>query len=408
LYFFNVLEDLDQPGEYYLDRGSGRLYFWPPAECGDTLVSVLADPLVQLVDAAHVRLEGLTLECSRGSAVTITGGTSNLVRACTIRNTGNHGVVVTGGTGHTVDRCTIANTGDSGIRLEGGDRATLTAAGHAATNNHVHHVARWSRSYQPAIGMQGVGQRVAHNLIHDSPHTAIMFGGNEHLVECNEIHSVCLETGDVGAIYLGRDWTQRGNVIRHNYVHDLGGVGLGAMAVYLDDCTSGTTVFGNLFVRAGRAAFIGGGRDNLIENNIFIDCQPAVWVDGRGLSWHKMVYELMAESLAAMKPDQPPYSTRYPALAALRPYYAAKNGVPPEGNRVCRNICRGGQWLEILWGADPKLIDLRDNLVEVDPLFVNAAAGDYRLRRESPAWKLGFRPIPFEQIGPRPGPVAQR
>ena len=103
-------------------------------------------------------------------------------------------------------------------------------------------------------------------------------------IEFNEIHHVCLETGDVGAIYTGRDWTLRGNVIRHNFIHHTGGVGMGSMGIYLDDCVSGTQIYGNVFCKVHRAAFIGGGRDYKVENNIFVDCTPAVELDGRGLS----------------------------------------------------------------------------------------------------------------------------
>ncbi|MEO2046854.1 MAG: hypothetical protein ABGX16_09810 [Pirellulales bacterium] len=91
---------------------------------------------------------------------------------------------------------------------------------------------------------------------------------------------VCLETDDVGAFYMGRDWTARGNHIRYNYFHHLGhgGKGIGVMAIYLDDWASGTTILGNLCVQAGRAVLIGGGRDNLVQNNLFVDCVPSMLI----------------------------------------------------------------------------------------------------------------------------------
>ena len=115
-----------------------------------------------------------------------------------------------------------------------------------------------------------------HNLIDNAPHQAIGFAGNDHLIELNEIHTVCYESNDAGAIYAGRDWTMRGTAIRHNYFHDISGFeGRGCVGVYLDDQFSGTEVFGNLFYKVTRAAMIGGGRDCTIANNIFVDCaQP--------------------------------------------------------------------------------------------------------------------------------------
>ncbi|MFH1008808.1 MAG: right-handed parallel beta-helix repeat-containing protein [Candidatus Latescibacterota bacterium] len=404
-YFLNILEELDQPGEYYVDREEGILYFWPPAalEEGETAVSLLEEPLIQIQDAHDITLQGFVMEYARGNGAQIHEGTNVHLADCTVRNIGNYAVLVNGGFSHRVTGCTVYNTGDGGIQLHGGDRNTLSPAGHVAENNHIHHIGQWSRCYQPAIKVQGVGIRVAHNLLHDGPHSAIQLGGNEHLIEFNHIHHVCQETGDVGAFYMGRDWTMRGNIIRHNFFHDTHGYGMGSMAVYLDDCASGTTVFGNVFYRCTRAAFVGGGRDNWVENNIFIQCDPAVMIDGRGLDpkpiWHNMVYETMKESLDAMMPNQPPYSNQYPKLAQLERYYQGDTGVPPEGNRVVRNISFGGTWLDIHWLADPDIVAVSDNLVDIDPHFVDAAGLNFQLRDDSPAYALGFERIPMEQIG---------
>ena len=113
-------------------------------------------------------------------------------------------------TRHGVAGCDIYETGDGGIALTGGDRKTLTPGGLLADNNHIHHYSRWNRIYQPAIALNGVGNRATHNLIHDAPHMAIVFGGNDTRIEFNEIHSVCYESNDAGAIYAGRNWTMRG------------------------------------------------------------------------------------------------------------------------------------------------------------------------------------------------------
>jgi len=405
IYFLNVLEELDHPGEYYLDRATGILYFWPPCpiEQADTYVSLLETPLITLQHVSYVTLQGLTLEYARSCGITVREGTRNVIGGCTLRNLGNYAIDIAGGSEHTVTGCDISAVGDGGIKLDGGDRKTLTAGGHMAVNNHIHHFGTWSRCYQPAILIGGVGNCIAHNAIHDGPHTAILLSGNEHLIEFNDIARVCLETGDVGAFYLGRDWTQRGNVVRYNYFHETGGVGMGSMAVYLDDCTSDTTIFGNIFYRTQRAAFIGGGRDNRVENNVFVECTPAVALDGRGVDthpvWHDMVYGAMKKNLEAMHPHLPPYSERYPRLAELDRYYAGATGVPPEGNSVLRNIVVGGKWLEIGWHAEEQMLDLRDNLVGQDPHFVDPGQHNFQLQDDSPAFALGFQRIPVERIG---------
>jgi hypothetical protein len=402
-YFLNVLEELDQPGEYYVDRRSARLYFWPPEPLAraETLVSLNEAPLLRLNEASHVILRGLLLEATRGHGIEIRGGQSNQVAGCTLRLLGNYGVRVEGGQGHRIVSCDILDTGDGGVSISGGDRASLTPGGHVVENCHFRRQGRWSKCYVPAVLMDGVGHRVRHNLIQDHPHCAILFSGNEHLIELNEIHHVALETGDVGAIYTGRDYTYRGNVIRHNFIHHTGGVGMGSMGVYMDDCVSGTEIVGNVFYQVTRAAFLGGGRDFRVENNVFVDCQPAVAIDGRGLDkspvWHNMVYQTMKERLATVPAGL--YRQRYPALADLDGYYAADTGIPPEHNRIARNICVGGKWLEIGWHADPKRQEVRDNYVGDDPGFRDRARLDFRLKQDSPAWRIGFQPIPLDRIG---------
>lgn len=402
-HFLNVLEELDEPGEYYVDRTGAILYFWPPEpiERGEAMVSVLEKPLVVMRDVQHVALSDFAMECSRGNVVEVTGGADNRVIGCTLRNAGNWGVVVRGGTSHVVAGCNVYNNGDGGIEVSGGDRKTLTPANHAVLNNHIHHIARWSRCYQAPVNASGVGHRIAHNLIHDAPHNGILFWGNDILIESNEIHSVCLETGDVGAIYTGRDWTFRGNVIRHNFIHHTGGVGMGSMAVYMDDCVSGTHIVGNIFWKATRAVFLGGGRDFFVENNVFVDCDPAIELDNRGMSehpvWRKMVHGFMKEQLDAMCHHEPPYTVRYPEIAAVDEYYATGAGIPPEGNVIARNVCVG-RWLHIVKEV-ANLVEVRGNLVDEDPRFLDAAYGDFRLQDNSPAFRLGFKPIPVDRIG---------
>jgi hypothetical protein len=405
IYFLNVLEELDSPGEFYVDAHSGMLYFWPPAslEQKTVRVSLVEQPLVDLKNVSHVTLRGLTIECTRGDGIRVEGGSDVLIDHCTIRNVGDTAVVVHGGMGLRVDGCRVYNTGDGGISLTGGDRKTLTPANHVASNNELHHIARWSKCYQPAIGMEGVGITAAHNLIYDHPHCAILFGGNDHAIEYNEIRHVCLETGDVGAIYMGRDYTYRGNVIRFNYIHDTGGVGMGSMGVYMDDCVSGTVIYGNLFKNVQRAVFLGGGRDFKVENNVFVDCKPGVQLDARGIDkrpvWHDMVDQFMRQRFVAMHPDQPPYSTRYPELAEITKYYATHDGVPPGNITVSHNISVDGKFLSLQWGAKSEMVKTEGNLVDADPHFVDAVAGNYQLRDDSPAFGLGFKKLPVEKIG---------
>ena len=421
----NLLEEIDRPGEWYLDRERGILYFWPPADVAkaQVAVSMLADPLVRMAKTSHVMLRDVTLELGRGKAVEILGGTDNLVAGCTIRNMGTSAVsigpskvrndqslrVETGdplidGRRNGVQSCDIHDVGTGGISLTGGDRRSLAPAGHFAVNNDIHHYSRRKRTNCPAITLNGVGSRMAHNRIHDAPHCGVFYSGNGHVLELNEAYRLSWETGDVGTFYSGRNWTFRGNVVRHNFFHDIKAPGThGSMTVYLDDSHSSTAIVGNVFCRTQRAAFIGGGRDNLVEGNVFVECDAAVHLDNRSQGW-ALKYQKpggdhrMYAKLKEVRHDQPPWSTRYPKLAGI----LDETPHAPFGNVVRKNVsvrCR--RWLDVYRGGE-KLLKLEDNFVtKDDPGFVNAKAMDFRLKPDSVVFKEvpGFEAIPFDNIG---------
>lgn len=395
-YAFNVLAELDRPGEWYLDRESSTLYFWPPAPLANakTMVSVVPT-LVTMRDVSHLTLRGMILEAARGTAITVDGGSQVRISGCTIRNVGSWAVRISGAQQSGVEGCDIYNAGDGGVDLRGGDRKTLVPAKLYADNNHIHHYSRWNPVYQAGVRIEGVGNRISHNLIHDAPHMAIGFNGNDHLIEFNEIHSVCYETNDAGAMYSGANWSMRGNVIRHNYLHHIyGREARGCVGVYLDDNFSSATIYGNVFNKVSQATFIGGGRDNSIDNNIFVDCDPAVHVDGRGLGWRAFGQEELTKKLEEMPYREEPWRSRYPQLLTL----LLDEPMAPKGNLIARNIRFGGRWNDFDRESRPYVTE-KDNFLEGDPLFVDAARGDFRLRPNSPALKLGFKPIPVQQIG---------
>ncbi len=401
-YFLNVLDELDQPGEWYLDRDTGILYFWPPEATKEdrAFVSIIESPILSIENTQHLIIENLTFEFTRGKAIEMNGGSHNLIAGCTLRNTGNNAIDINGGERNGVRSCDIYQTGDGGIILSGGDRQTLTPAHHYVENNHFYDFSRWVLTYRPAVRMRGVGNRLANNLIHDAPHCGVLFSGNEHVLEYNEVYNLCYHTGDVGAFYIGRDWTQRGNVVRYNYFHDIHGPYThGAMSVYLDDAICGTTIFGNVFYKASRAAFVGGGRDNLIENNIFVECNPSVHIDARALGWAKEYAEpgggwRMYEKLDRVNHDEYPYSVRYPKLATI----LENDPAYPLGNKVIRNISVDGEWLN-LQNVERDWVEIKDNWVDKDPGFIDKENHNFQLRSNSPVYELGFQRIPIEKIG---------
>lgn len=317
VFFQNALAELDQPGEWYLDKAKGVLYFWPPQPLHDNEVEVsMLEKLLVIDKASYIGISRITFQSARGDAVTVKGGQHVTIANSIIRNIGNRAAVISGQDNGLTDML-IEDIGEGGVVLAGGDRQTLTPANLYVQRSTIRRFARVSRTLQPGILLNGVGNRAVGNKISDAPHTAILFTGNDHLISHNDIFDVCKETGDAGAIYTGRDWTARGTVISDNHIHDIApNVAMsGTIGVYLDDQTSGITVKGNLFERVNLAVLIGGGRDNLIEDNKFIDTATAIHLDARGKA--AIDDPTLRKRLAAVPYNQTPYKERYPHLANI-------------------------------------------------------------------------------------------
>src|SRR6185369_12075868 len=462
-YFRNSLEELDAPGEWFLDRHTWTLYFWPPKPlAGRTVSAPTTRTILELgPGTVHVTFRGLILECAEGDAVVLNKATNCLIASSTIRNVGNYhgvGVAINGGARNGVIGCDIFETGSHGIHLSGGDRKTLTPAENFAVNNYIHHVGVF---YKQGVGisLDGVGNRVAHNLIHDGPRMGIMFSGNNLLIEFNHIRHMNLETEDTGAVYTGgRDWiSSRGTVIRYNFFHDMLGYGKDtggkwvsphfAWGVYLDDNAGGVDVFGNIVARCSRAGLhLHNGRDNHIENNIFVENGQQQYEYSGWTSSHSYWKEHLPNMVKGYESVASDPAWKHMRNMHLHPTNAVLlDGKIMTGNAFTRNIIyyRNPQAKLVRFGTVPSDHNLTDSNVVfhfgqplrtgqksagkesptnsewaawqalgndahsliADPLFVSPDQDGFRLKPESPAFALGFKPIPLEKIGPYADPL---
>ena len=414
----NVFEELTRPGEYYLDRAVGVLYFYPPIDLeprkldGRVIVSMLTPVMVSLRDVSHVVFERLAFECTRGGVFDVRGGRGVAIRGCLLENVGLDGVRFEKGSDHRVESCDFKHIGDTGIALNVGDRANLVPANIRIHNNHFFDISRTARTYHGAInGDYGgyMGVEITNNLIHDLSHTAVFFWGNDIRIERNEIYNVVLQSDDAGAVYTGRDWTFQGNTFRHNFLHHTGSSGrhdFGTMGVYHDDGAGGTLVEDNIFWHVSKAAFAGGGVNTRFVNNFFVECYPAYWVDERGLSVAdagptSMVGGFMKDRFNAVHADSDAWVKRYPVMKAIHENYLAGKGTAPLGNVFSRNVVwrSSEKWMISPWPALPDYFDFTGNLVGVDPLFIDEAVGDFRLNAGSPTYRAGIQPITLDGVG---------
>jgi len=399
-YFFNVLEELDQPGEWYLDRKSGILYLYPPQDESSLRVTlpVLAAPFVRTKNTSHVRFVKLTFECGRSEGFVVQDGTDVALLGCRLLRLGTNGVVVLGGTRHLIMGCDIGTVGAGGIRLAGGDEKTPTPGGHVVENCHIWDFTRVDRNYAPAVHVDGVGNVIRHNLFHDSPHHGIRLEGFDHLVELNEVHSVVYESDDQSGIDMFGNPISRGNVLRWNFWHHIGSGHnvAGQAGIRLDDMISGVAVYGNVFYRAAGGQFGGlqihGGKDNWADNNLFIACKAAVsfsaWSEDR---WLKTVRDWLENARRrGLDVSKPPLSEKYPELLQLE----------KDANRnfILRSLVISCGEFAI---RDPGVNVFFDNhAAEGDIGFVDPFHRQFGLKPDSPVFQwFDFRPIPFEEIG---------
>ena len=398
-FVYNLLEEIDRPGEWYLDRTAGRLYFYPPrnpAECRME-VPLLTKPFVETDGVSHLAIEGLTFEMSQGDGLKLNGGQQCLIAGCTVRRIGGDAISVAGSR-HAIVGCDLHTLGRGGMKVHGGDRKTLTPSGHVVENNHVWEFSRIDRTYTPALWVDGVAVRIAHNRFHGSSCHAARLEGNDHLIEFNEVFDVVRESDDQGGMEMFGNPTYRGVVFRYNYFHDIGSPydwPCGAAGIRLDDAICGVLIHGNVFQRCAVGQFgavqIHGGKENVVENNLFLDCRYGVSFSSWGPArWKQFLASPQVAGLlkdAAI--DRPPYSTCYPALARL----AEK----PDVNCVWRNLSFGGGPLLF---RDHGNQDAAGNVANsqgkglVDP-------SDPAVPRPTAAAleAAGLRPIPFDQIG---------
>ena len=299
-YVYNILCGLDAPGEYYLDRTNDKMYVYSETDIASRKVElgVLADPFFKLKGASYITIEGLHFTAGNANAIDLYDSNHILIADCLFTNMGQKGVTMSGSHenhDNTVQSCDFKHMGSGGVLLDGGEILSLTPGNNKVDNCLFDDYSVIKRTYAPAVGLFGCGNLVTRNKITNAPHQAVAFSGNNHKIAGNEISHVLYETGDSGAIYTcTRDWTSRGNVITNNYFYDIPNTTHGGTyCIYLDDMASGTIATNNLFVNMQAHAFlVGGGRDNVITNNI--DINNGGWFiryDNRCMGWaHKSAH----------------------------------------------------------------------------------------------------------------------
>ena len=409
-YFFNILEELDAEGEYYIDRDNMLLYVYPPEESKDkdALMSVSTDVLITGENVSNVTFEQIQFKGVRNDVIKLTGD-NNTFRDCKVMNSYGWAIGITG-TNNLVYGCEIAYMGKGGVNLKGGDRDTLTPGNNVIENCYIHHFEEIYRTYQQGAFVVGCGNKIIHNEIAYAPHCVLSYSGNDHLIAYNYIHDVVYESSDAGALYVGGDLTSFGTEVKYNLFENIGGTeGKYPKAIYFDDGMSGGTIYGNIVVNcSGNAINLGGGRSLMVKNNLVISDNSPLFYDDR------FYYEGWAAHNAPAligTLDRVPYTSdlwkeRFPALASvsrdpedyLSPDYAAN----PAYSEIENNIFIGKKSAKNFW-------DISDIVYEFSTIGINYSYagrseiledGTYTVK-ELPIFlnNMKWEQIPYTEIG---------
>lgn len=457
---YNILEELDTPGEWWLDTKTGILYVWPPStlETASITVSVLETPIVSIINQTYTTLEGLTIEAGRGMGIYMEGGHHNTIVGCTIRNVGTSGIFMGQGAeankgpmsidnfeGHPVSgiigslqnylykntswnrnagydqqilSCDVYNTGSGGIYLSGGDKRTLTKANNIVENCKVHDFNRRNKFIWSGISVDGCGNKIRHCEIYNTDWQGIFVHGNEHVFEYNNIHHVTLNSDDTSPWYIGRDPSDRGNVVRFNYFHHIGNPDRMNMGIYCDDSSADVFVFGNVFYKMETKhgiLFTNSGWDLTMKNNIIIEPTDATaqisahyytWAAGSEKSMFGEEGLIRARLTKSVSYTTEPYASKYPGLLDyLDTIPGTKQWKAMRANRnvFADNLIIGGPASPTkLIGGQYATITERDNYrCTTNPGFVDAEHENFTLLPTSEVFKKikGFEPVPFDKMG---------
>jgi len=256
------------------------------------------------------------------------------------------------------------------------------------------------------VQLEGVGNRVAHNLFYDCPSSAMRIEGNDHLIEFNQVQDAVLESDDQGAMELFANPTYRGVVFRHNLFRRIGSVTpkklvAGQAAIRFDDAISGMLVYGNVFERAANGNFgaiqMNSGRDNIIDNNLFLGC--AQGISGGYYPSNGVWTQLRAGQKSPAIITSELYRKRYPLIATMLDEPGMNSVWRNVFYRCDRDFSGNTDALDQLGNVSFAAQGSAQGLAQA-PGFVDAANISSRLKPNASLFNsAGFRPIPIAEIG---------
>lgn len=178
-YGVNLLSELDQPGEYFIDEEALHIYFRPEGSISEKplLLSVNSSAIITMKNGTnHVQLVDLEVGFGRGVGIDAQGVSQVLIKNTTVHGVGTMGINLVA-TDSTIEDSEVFHTGCAGVAADGGHSRPLIPGNVTVKGNHIHHIANWKRTYMAAIHFGGSGNIYADNTVGFAPHTCMTGGG---------------------------------------------------------------------------------------------------------------------------------------------------------------------------------------------------------------------------------------
>ena len=419
LVFYNILEELRYPGDFYIDNSTMILYFYPFGKINsktEIILSNHSNAIIRARGITDIVIKDISIGFTPRTALYFDWCNSIVIENCEISNIGNVGIYILGDN-NTIRNCKIHHTMRQAIVVDSAhDEYTLKYSNCKVINNEVYWYCNMSRNgFTPASRIEGIGITISHNYIHHGAGHAIFFSGNNIMMEYNEISDIFESPFPTSAFYAGMNYVTRNNTIRYNYIHDLVPNNEIHQGIYMDDCESGVNISHNILVNAGRSIWLGGGRDYHARNNIIVNATFALWVDARAWAEPQTFHKFLRPRFYTIrdnpkvKGNLPPYITSYPNLSVIDQYY--KNNtvefplIPPSAF-VFDNcfiypknaaLFKNQEYVNGSYTFGEVFINNYINATEKD--FADFKNGDYSIKKGSRLNKLGMDPVDMSEMG---------
>lgn len=275
-YVVNLLEEIDQPGEWCIDKTDAKMYIYAPATINTTNLSISDNksPMFSMSSASYIQFIGIEFMDNLGNAFNLTNCNNVQIQGCIIHDIEYDAVVINGGSNCGVLSSNLYDLGATGV-LVGAAGTALAASNHFVTNCHIYNFGYLNNIYAASVNLAYknialFGAKMDHNLIHDCPHAGVLHGGSNNIFEYNDVSHTSKCSDDMGAFYCFTDSNANGgNILRYNLMHN----SLQGDGIYFDHYGLNDKAYSNVAVEVNRGFLYRAGWNQDVQNNIAYRCR---------------------------------------------------------------------------------------------------------------------------------------